>query len=233
MPVTLPTITTKPKLHLAEYTILLYGEPKIGKSTFASQFEKPLFLATEAGLNALETYQIPVSSWADFLEACKLLATTKHDYKTIIIDTIDNLVKFCAEATLKPHDATHESDMGYGKGYDLVANELLRVLTKLSQLPPGLIMISHAETKEIKTRTSVLNKTSPTLPNKYKKIVLGMADLVLYAHSVEQKTEKGAEQVRVIETKPSECFDAGDRTKRLPATISMDYQEFMKIWGGK
>lgn len=237
MAITLPTATTKPKTDLSEYTILLYGEPKIGKSTFASKFDKPLFLATEPGLNALETFQIPIASWENFLESCKLLATTKHDYKTVIIDTVDNLVKFCAEYMLGKHDATHESDMGYGKGYDIVANELLRALTKLGQLPPGLVMISHAETKEIKTRTTSIHKTMPTLSNKYRKIVLGMADLILYAHTVQRVNEetRRPEESRVLETRAAEAYEAGNRTMaaHLPATIPFDYQAFKTAWDNK
>lgn len=235
MAITLPTQTTMPKTSLAEYTICLYGEPKIGKSTFASQFEKPLFLATEAGLNSLETHQIPIKSWEEFLEAGKLIATSKHEFKTIIIDTVDNLSVFCSDYICKQNGIQHESDFGFGKGWKLVRNEFLRVLTKLSLLPYGLVFISHAKTEEVKTRTSAINKSMPTMSNSFREIVLGMSDLILYAHTIQRtnKAENKIEEIRVLRTKAAETYEAGDRTGRLPDTLQFSYQSFKDAWDGK
>ncbi len=41
MTVTLPTTKTKPTTDLAKQSILLYGVPKLGKSSFASSSRKP------------------------------------------------------------------------------------------------------------------------------------------------------------------------------------------------
>jgi hypothetical protein len=49
----LPTAKTQAKPALADMTVLVYGQTKIGKSTFCSQADGALFLATEPGLNAL------------------------------------------------------------------------------------------------------------------------------------------------------------------------------------
>jgi len=53
----LPTKKTPPKQDLAGLTVLVYGPSKIGKSTWCSQADGALFLATEPGLNALEVYR--------------------------------------------------------------------------------------------------------------------------------------------------------------------------------
>jgi hypothetical protein len=232
----LPTQKAKPKTELKDYTILLYGEPKIGKSTWASQFPDALFLATEPGLNALECYQMPIASWTDFLEACKLISEGKHKFKTIIIDTIDNLAKFCSDYICKKNDIMHESDLGYGKGWTMVSNEFLRAVAKLGLLSYGLIMISHSETVEIKTRTITYNKNIPTLSKSIRKIVLEMADLVLYAHTQQERTSDSAvTETRKLETRASENWEAGNRTKfkELPPTIPFDYGEFIDAWNGK
>ena len=51
MTVTLPTTKTKPTTDLAKQSILLYGVPKLGKSSFASQFPEARFFECEPGLN--------------------------------------------------------------------------------------------------------------------------------------------------------------------------------------
>ena len=218
----LPAKKTPPRSSLEEQTILLYGAPKIGKSTLASQFDSPLFLAAEAGLNNLEVFQVPIPTWETFLEACKDIAGGKHEFKTIIIDTVDNLFKACSGYIRIKHNIQHESDLEYGKGWGMVKDEFARALTKLSLLPYGLVMISHSDTVEIKTRTATISKAVPTHQKSARGIVLGMADIILYAEST--VTDKG--EVRVLRTKPSENWEAGDRSGRLPAVLPLEFRAF-------
>lgn len=229
MPITtLPTEKTKPKQSITELTTLLYGPPKIGKSTFCSQAEDPLFLATEAGLNHLEVFQIPIATWPDFLDCCRMIAEGNHQFKTIVIDTIDNLYKFCSQYTLQKHNLQHESDAAYGKGYALVNGAFERALTALSLLPYGLIMTSHAAEKEVKVPTGTEQRIVPTLPNSARKIVMGMADLVLYAEMKEERDDEGkiTGYSRVVRTKPTTIYEAGDRTGKLPDTLPLSYSAF-------
>lgn len=239
MSISLPTSKTQPKPNLEDYIVFLYGSPKIGKTTFCSQFDNPLFLSTEAGTNALSVFQIPIACWEDFLEACNLIFNgikkgkpSEFAYKTIIIDTIDNLIKFCSDYVLKKNGVSHESDLPFGKGYVLVKEEFRKVLTKLSLLPVGLVMISHEKVEEVKTRTSVLNKSYPTIPKSYRELVLGMSDLILFAHSIQRINEQDGkvEEVRVLRTKGSENWEAGDRTGKLPETLKFTYNDFINNW---
>jgi len=85
----LPTAKTPPKASLSDYTVLVHSRPKAGKSEFCSHADNALFLATEPGLNALEVYQVPITSWDDFLAACGEIAEGNHPFKTIVIDTVD------------------------------------------------------------------------------------------------------------------------------------------------
>ena len=225
----LPKTKTAPKQNLEDFTVLIYGPPKIGKSTLASQFDTPLFLATEAGLNSLEVYQAPIATWEDFLAACKEIAAGKHEFKTVIVDTVDNLFKACSEYVRKKNNIQHESDLEWGKGWQLVKDEFTRALTKLSLLPYGLVMISHAEYVEIKTRTAVITKAVPTLQRSAREVILKMCDIILYCEST--TTDKG--ETRVMRTKPSENWDAGDRTKRLPGVLPLDYEAFRDAFYGK
>ena len=227
----LPTAKTPPKPSLADLTVLVYGPTKIGKSTFCSHGEGALFLATEPGLNALDVYQVPILCWDDLLNACKEIADGGHSFKTVIIDTIDNAYKFCTDYVLKKHGIDHESDMGFGKGYALINNEFQRVLNKLAFLPYGLFLISHAKETEVDTRTGKYTRIVPTLPDKARKIVLGMVDMVLYCGLEEAKGEDGDKEFRrVIRTKPSLYYEAGDRTGRLPATIDLDFSRFIEAF---
>lgn len=223
----LPTHKTPPRTDLADLTVLIYGAPKIGKSTFCSQGDHAVFLATEAGLNHLDTYQVPVATWPELQDACAEIAAGQHDFRTVIIDTIDNALQMCEHAVCERHGIKHPSDLEYGKGYALVTNEFTRVLTKLALLPYGLYLISHAEQIEVKTRTDKYKKWVPSLGGKARKAVLSLMDIILYADIEDAMAAEGhPTELRVLRTKPTTSYEAGDRTGRLPDTLPLDYQAF-------
>jgi intein/homing endonuclease len=203
----------------------------VHNSTWCSQADDVLFLATEPGLNALEVHQMPITNWHEFSQACFEIGEGKHKFKTIVIDTIDNAHAMCAEYVCKKNGIDHESDLRWGKGHALVKNELWRVLTKLAFLPYGLIFVSHSQDVIIESRTGKYNKTVPTLPDKICKLVVSMVDLILYC-DFESEIDKNNQPVdkRIIRTKPSKNYDAGDRTCLLPEKLPLDFNAFVKYF---
>ena len=223
---TLPTKRTLVKSDPGGLVTLVYGAPKIGKSTLCSQAPSALFLATEAGLNHLEVFQTPVSDWQNLLEICAEVKAGKHSFKTLVIDIIDNAYAMCLADVLKRHNLRHESDLPFGKGFTMVNREFSRVINNIALLGLGLIMVSHATEKEIEDETGKKRSMIvPTLPSGARKIVMGISDLILYAELEETKDEAGKPTGlrRVLRTKPSLRYEAGDRTGKLPETIDMSY----------
>lgn len=81
------------------YSLLLVGQPKIGKSTFMHKLygEKTLFIATEKRYRTMDgAYVQYVSNWADFIKVVNQLQTDKAKdfYESIVIDTLDNLQRY-------------------------------------------------------------------------------------------------------------------------------------------
>lgn len=224
----LPKTKTAPKSSLSDYTVLLYGPSKAGKTSFCAEAEDTLFLATEPGLNALEAYQINITSWEEMTNACAEIAAGGHKFKTVVIDTIDNAYKMCSDYINGKSKVDHESDLAYGKGYALINNEFQRVLNKLAFLPYGLILISHSQVKELETRTGKVSRIVPTLPDKARKLVVGLVDIILFCDLEQQKSGDGTQTTaRVLRSKPSPHYDAGDRTGRLPDVMPMSYSAFV------
>lgn len=234
MPVTLPTEKSRKANDLAQQTILVYGAPKLGKSSLASRFPDALFLECEPGLNQLEVFKIPTYSWEDVLAACKLIAAGEHNFKTIVIDTVDNAFKYCSEHVCAKHNIEYEGDMPHGKGWALVKNEWHRVLTRLASLPYGVVLISHAQDKTVETRTGEYSKTQPSLPDRARNVVLGLVDMILYCDTITRKDAAGnVTTARVIRTKPHPTYEAGDRTGRLPDVLPLSFEAFWRAFTGK
>jgi len=226
----LPQSKSQPKHDLGEFVTLLYGPPKVGKTTFASQFPDAVFLATEAGQNALSVARVDIDSWDKFIEACGELAQGKHHFKTVVIDTVDNLWQLCRQHFLAKYNVEHETDnkLGYGKGSSLILSEFQRALTKLSMLNLGLLMISHADREniEIKTATTEENyqRWVPAVAAKARISLMGMADFLLFADFTGPRAEP------MIYTKASKYWTAGDRSGRLPEKLPLQYTGFLQAF---
>jgi len=223
----LPTEPTKPKTDLSDFNSIIYGPAKIGKTTLASRLPDVVFLATEDGQNALDCYRVAVDSWPRFLDACGELMEGKHPFKTIVVDTVDNLWGLCQRFVCEKRGIEHESELAYGLGSELIRAEFFRALTKLSMLPYGLVLISHSVTREITTRTGKYDRVIPSFKQREQGRLLGMADFILYCDLLVVTDDDGKpESHRVIRTKTSEGYIAGDRTGRLPDPLPLDFTVF-------
>ena len=222
----LPTKPTPVKQDPRDLITVIYGPPKIGKSTFCAQADGALFIATEPGLNHLEVSQVPVQSWSELGQVAAEVAGGKHDFRTVVVDTMDVAYEMCLEHVCAKHGIEHPGDMPHGKGWGLVTSEFKRVISKLARLPYGLILTSHTKNVEEQTRTGEYIRTVPSLGGKAGEAVRAMADVILYATT-------DAEGNRIIQTKPHRDYIAGDRTGTLPDPLPLDYTKFAAAFKGK
>ena len=132
--------------------ILLYSIEGIGKSTFGASALNPIFVQTEDGLNEIDAAKFPKAATFDEVMAqLRLLYTEPHDYKTVVIDTVDWLEPLVWQATCAIHAKTNIEDFGYGKGFTYAMEQWQRLLTALDHLRDdkgmAVILIGHAEVK--------------------------------------------------------------------------------------
>lgn len=221
----LPTKRTPPLTKITDYIVFIYGPPKVGKSTFCAKAPNVLFLATEPGLNSLDVFQIPISSWEELVEAYELLKAGQHDYQTVVIDTVDLALQFCAVWCRAKLGIVHESDAAYGKGFSFVKETFSCQMALFASLPYGLIFVSHAELKEVDTRAGKRTKIFPTVPGKARGVVVGMSDVILFADLIDIDGPDGKPVTqRVLRCAPTAEYEAGDRTGHLPDTLPLDYK---------
>lgn len=98
--------------------ILLYSKPKIGKTSFAAQLKKNLFLATEIGYNAINGITaLPISKWTDIKMAVKQLKDPKAKelYETVTIDTISLAADLCEKFVCSREGVTKVNEIPYGQ----------------------------------------------------------------------------------------------------------------------
>ncbi len=228
----LPKEKTLKSKKLEDYSILLYGPPKIGKSTFASRFDKLLFLATDPGLKHLDVYQTPIPNWVTFKSVVKELQKKPNKFNNIAIDTVDILYKHCSNYVCSKFNFEHPSDEEWGKGYELIQNEFAKWVLKLTYLPGGIIFISHSQDKDVRTRVQRINKIMPTIPGSCRKIIIPLVDIIAYCGFDVTGEDSDRKEKRVIIVEPSESLEAGDRTGRLPKKLPLSYKAFRRYFDG-
>lgn len=100
--------------------IVVYGGPKIGKSTFAAGAPGAVFIQTEEGLDALDVARFPLATTFDeVLEAVGALAAEEHDFGTVVLDSLDWTEPLVWAKVAKDAGVSSIEEVGggYGKGY--------------------------------------------------------------------------------------------------------------------
>lgn len=216
--------------------MLLYGPPKVGKSTFCSKFEDPLFLSTEPGLKFLRVRKVDIKCWADFTTVVEKLEKDylngKVTLSVVVIDTVDNLGKFCMKHVCRARNIDHPADQEWGKGWEAFFDEWHRWIVRLCQIGFGVVFIGHSTEKEVTYRSMKITKTMPAMPTTVYRSINAMVDFILFAGFKEVKVKTKDEEKprkilkRVLYTKPTESMDAGDRSGALPPTMEFDFDTF-------
>jgi len=178
----LPTTKTPPSESLQDYSILLFGEKKIGKTTLASMFLDNLLLCTEPGAKSLDVFKMDVRSWKEFKKILRLLRKDKR-FRTVTVDTVDLLFKLCDGQVCSDLGIDHVSEADWGRGWSAVRDEFTSTMADLMSLGKGVILISHSTEKEIKPRNGPkYDRIQPTMPNTARDICEAMVDIWGYFH---------------------------------------------------
>ena len=180
--------------------ILLHGDYGVGKTLLASQFEKTYFLMCEPNDDyANILYHDNCSNWIKCVEKIHSFLNDDHDFKTIIIDNVNNFFEYATQYFIKEHNknlkstqtpVVNLSDIGYAKGYDAVDNLIKIVLNPLIMSNKfNVHFITHSEEKEITTLTGeTFHKIIPLLPGKRsRKYLLSLTPNIFYYHYVNKQ----------------------------------------------
>ena len=228
---------------LADQTILIYGKPKAGKSTLASCFDDVLYVATEDGYKHLNLDYTPqeVTTWEEFEAFGKELYTLYDSskkafkdgfpYKTLVIDTIDNLNTMAERYVCKREGIDALGDLAMGKAYGMVRQLLKDKMDKLSMLPMGLVLISHSVSKDVEMKHGLAVKSVTqqdiSITGNRGKDFKAMADIIIYMTS---KINDEGKEVGCSYFKPSIYHEAGDRSKLLPESIQYDPAKIEQLY---
>lgn len=213
---------------LSGYITYIYGAPKTGKTTLASQMDGVLLLAFEPGYHALPgVIAQDITSWSEMKQAYRELKKpeVREHFKAVVVDTIDIAADRCKKYICNQNGIEDLGDLGYGKGWTKFKDEFNEIFRGLTQLGYAVFFIGH-DKKDVETNKSgeVISSTiRPALSNSTKTVISGMADIYGYAH------QKNVGEMSTLTLRCTDgSIECGSRFKYLPEEITTNYHELVK-----
>lgn len=227
--------------------IILCGTEKVGKSTFAAGAPSPIFLPIkgEEGIDALDVARTPVvETYGELLEAIGMLAEEKHDYETVVIDSVSTLEPLvwdhlCKQAGV---DGIEKVGGGFGKGYVEAVALWRQIMAGLDYLRDekgmGCILIGHVA---VRAFTDPLAESYDTyemdINKKAVSSLFRWADCILFANNKvavreddagKKKAVQRAERVLFTQRRPAHMGGGRGVYGQLPYEIEMSFEAFEK-----
>lgn len=247
------TNTERPPSKLNDLIIVVYGDKKVGKSTFASRFENPLFLDCE---DALRTVQLPdgtrpkqvsINAWDDgtpnslaYWADVDPSALQQLGIKTLVVDGLGQAYKRLVESVLRDNnvDDINEGSLAYGKGGRKIRSELEAWFFKLRKLTYhgiGVVLTAHERTLSFEHNGANFDKRVPLIDGEKDEkawtVIKPSVDMIIHASKIQ--TAEGV--AHVMRLKGNQLVEAADPTPdgRLPETHVFSQIELARLYAGE
>lgn len=215
--------------------MILYAEPGVGKSVFASKFPKPFFICSDDNyewlldFGAKEEAHVKVTSWTDAKKAFK---DEYNEYETIVVDLTEDLFMWCELEWCKKNGVEHPSDLGWGKGYSGPRNEFFVEISRLLAKDKNIVLLMHGEVITLKNKRGVeYNTYRPTsrIPDKLLDQLEGRVRYCLRAYIDSKEVDGKLVKTRYLSLVPKEDeygIIRGVNENEIPQTIPLDFNIF-------
>lgn len=237
--------------------IVIYGSPKVGKTTLGTESPSPIFVPTEDGVSNVPVDRFEkATSWEEFLGNIAKVANDTHENKTLVIDTLNGAAELCAQyVCAKFYGGRWESKkgepegflaFGAAKGWSAVSEEFRPLLALLDKVRDrGMIVLCLAHTGIMAVKNPLLGDYSKFGPDLDKRVwarvsawadIIGRAD---YDYSVigASDSKKGramGTSTRYVTFAGSAAEDAGCRVGyELPEKLDLSWAAIAASLGGK
>jgi len=171
--------------------MIIYGAPKIGKTTVLSQLDDCLIIDLENGSDMLDALKIKANSLKELADVGRAIITAEKPYKYIAIDTISKLEEWC-EAEGKqiymktPMGKNFETknpgmsilSLPNGAGYLYLRMAYKKWIDRLNLLADHIILVGHLKDKMLEKKGKEVAVKDLDLTGKIKQITCANADAV-------------------------------------------------------
>ena len=181
--------------------MVIYGPPKIGKTTALSQLDDCLIIDLEDGSDMVDALKVQVNSLSELAELGKAIMKEGRPYKYIAIDTITKLEEWCEEDAKKIYMATpmgknfEQKNPGAsvlslpnGAGYLYLRIAYKKWIDRLNKLADHIILVGHLKDKMLEKKGKEVASKDLDLTGKIKSITCANADAIGYIYREDDET---------------------------------------------
>lgn len=215
--------------------VAIYGPEGIGKTTFASKFPKPLFIDTEGSTKHIDVARLdPPTSWELLKEQVRWVLK-KKPCKTLVIDSADWAEKMAKDYLVKKNGWESIETPGYGKGFNILAEEwgrFLNLLTEVVDAGINVVLVGHAQIKKFEQpdEMGAYDRWELKLDKRTAAMTKEWVDLLLFANyktivitDSKTKSKKASGGERVMYTTHHPAWDAKNRMA-LPDMLPLGFE---------
>ena len=158
-------------------------------------------------------------AWENFISVIDQLERHENTFEVVALDLVEDLYEHCRTYVFNQLGIKHETDAGYGKGWDMVRTEFLRQMKRLKTLGYQVIYISKEVVTEITYASGAKVSTfKPNIPDKIANVLAGTVTLTLRAYM----DERG----RYLNLRKAENIFGGGRIDFKSDTCALDVKDF-------
>lgn len=122
---------------MAPIKAIVYGDNGVGKTTFAASARNPIIVDIEGNCNHIDADKQRITNLTEFEELVDALIKQDHDYKTLVIDSLDSLEILISERISQAYTA---QELSYGKNVPIWNKHIKDLVTKLDLLSSKKLM---------------------------------------------------------------------------------------------
>ena len=220
---------------LSGYITFIYGPPKVGKTTLATQMPGALLLAFERGYNAIPgIIAQDVNTWGEMKQIFRELKKpeVQEVYKTIIVDTVDIAADLCQKYIWNQLGIDNMGDGGWGtNSWSKYKKEFEDVFRGLTMMGYAVVFISHSKTGTDKDQTGKeFGYTKPTTQSSALQIIENMADIYCFARMY-LGADGEEKRVLTLRSPAGSGISCGSRFKYIASEIPLNYDALTKAIG--
>lgn len=207
--------------------VLVYSQPKVGKTSFAASFPRNLLLAFEKGYNAIGGVRAAdINKWSDAKLVLRQLEKpeAKAMYDTVTIDTVSIAWNLCEEFVCAQNGVQKINEIPWGQGYTQLTQEFEAFLRKITMLGYGLVLITHVDVRRETIGNNEVEYYSPSLNKRCYPICNRIVDIIGY---IDVTWDENGNGERWFYTRKTPTVMAGSRFKYLSPKIKFGYNELV------
>lgn len=171
--------------------LIMFGLPKVGKTTVLSQLPDCLIIDLENGSDYIEGFSVKASNYKELQAIARALRDEEHHFKFVALDTVTALEEMAMPVACKLYqdtpmgknwDGDNVLKLPNGQGYYYIRLAVEKMISWFRQSAENIILVGHVKDKSLTEGGTELNVKTLDLGGKLSNILSAQSDAICYLY---------------------------------------------------